>query len=86
MSASRITLNIDRLVLRGMDASTAQSFVAGLRQQLARSLAEPATRATLASQHTPLLNLGPLQMKEGVAGAQQLGAGVAQAILRGGRR
>ena len=47
-NAARVNVAIDRLVLRGMDPAARAAFVDGLRSDLARMLADPATVASLA--------------------------------------
>jgi len=86
MSPARVTLNIDRLVLRGVDPADKHALADGLRTELARVLADPAMRAALAkSRRTPVLRLGRMAMQPGMAGARALGGGVARAIGKGMR-
>jgi len=81
---SRIDVTIDRLVLRGLDLSGQQAFLSGLKSELARMLADPATRAACAhSRRTPVLKLGRVPMEPGIGGARKLGSGIARAIGRG---
>ena len=83
----RVTVEIDRLVLRGVDAAHRDALVRGLTAELERVLADPGTRATLAhSRSTPVLHLAPLRMEPGVGGARRLGVGVARGIGKGVRR
>lgn len=61
---SRIRVNIDSLVLKGLDPDARQALVEGLRTELTRVLSDPAARTALTrSQRTPVLRLGrvPLQ-------------------------
>jgi len=44
---ARVSVTIDRLVLRGMDPAARTGFVDGLKKELARVLADPAARAEL---------------------------------------
>ena len=84
MSERRVTLNIDRLVLRGIDPMDQRALAEGLKNELARVLAEPATRAAIGgSRSTPVIRLSRVPMQQGQAGARALGAGVAKAIVRG---
>jgi hypothetical protein len=84
MSDSRVTLHIDRLVLRGIDPLDQRALADGLKKELARVLAQPAARADLQqSRRTPLLRLGRIAMQPGLAGARSLGVDVARAIGKG---
>lgn len=81
---SRIHLTIDRLVLGGMDAAARQTFVDGLRAELARALADPVAReAGARDRRTPVLRLGRMALAAGPAGARRLGAQVARGIYSG---
>jgi hypothetical protein len=83
MSGPRLTLHIDRLVLRGIDPTDRQAFASGMKCELARVLADPQLRAAITkSRRTPVMRLGKLQMEPGQAGARKLGTGVARAIGR----
>ncbi len=81
---SRINVHIDRVVLHGLDPAGREAFMSGLRSELARVLADPATRAaTVRSRRTPVLRLGRVPMEPNLAGARRLGGGIARAIGRG---
>jgi hypothetical protein len=87
MSAPRLTLHIDRVVLRGIDPLDQRAFTSGLEQSLARLLRDPELRTQLAQQKrparvTPVLRLGRTPLQPGLAGARALGAHVAQGIAR----
>jgi len=78
---SKIHVTIDRLVLRGLDSAGRAAFVKGLRSELERTLADPATRAMWArSRRTPVLRLPRLGLEPGVSGARRLGVQVAKGI------
>jgi hypothetical protein len=81
---SRTTLTIDRLILSGFDPAERGALVAGLRAELSRVLADPATRADWArSHHTPVLRLPPLPLHgDGSASGRQFGRGMAQGLAR----
>jgi hypothetical protein len=81
---SRITLTIDRLVLSGFDLAERGALVDGLRTELSRVLADPATRANWARSHrTPALRLGPMPLRgDGSAGGRKFGQGLAQGMAR----
>jgi len=84
MSDRRVTLHIDKLVLRGIDPLDQRALADGLKTELARVLAEPAVREAMGkSRRTPVLRLGSMAMQPGQAGARALGGGVARAIGRG---
>jgi hypothetical protein len=81
----RVSVTIDRLVLRGMDPAARTAFVDGLRGELARVLADPLTRAGMqVSLQTPVLRLGQVPMAAGPSGARGLGRSVARAIGKSG--
>lgn len=85
--SGRVTVEIDRLVLRGVDAAHRDALVRGLTVELERVLADPAMRAALArSRSMPVLRLGALRMGPGTGGARRLGVGVARGIGKGVRR
>ena len=84
MGMNRIHINIDRIVLRGIDPADRQALVNGLKTELARMLADPAERAAISqSRRTPVLRLGKMSMGQGAAGARLLGGGIARAIGKG---
>jgi hypothetical protein len=84
MSDRRLSIHIDRLVLRGIDPLDKQALASGLKAELARVLGEPAARASLEqSRRIPVLKLGRMAMQPGQAGARQFGGGVARAIGKG---
>jgi hypothetical protein len=81
---SRITLNIDRLVLKGFEPGDRNALVQGLQAELSRVLADPVTRAEWARSHrTPVLRLGRMPIEPGPAGGRKFGAGLARAIGKG---
>jgi hypothetical protein len=80
---SRITLTIDRLILTGIDPAERGPLVDGLRAELSRVLADPATRADWARSHrTPVLRLPPLPLHGDRAGSRKFGQGLAQGVAR----
>jgi hypothetical protein len=81
---SRITVSIDKLVLRGIETWGRKALVEGLQTELSHVLADPANRARWARPHrTPILRLGGLPLEPGPAGGRKFGKGLAQAIGRG---
>jgi hypothetical protein len=88
---SRIDLHIDRIVLRGFegtDAQARQALVQGLQTELARIMANPATRANLTqnqfgSRRTPVLRVGKVPMAHDTAGARRMGVQIARSIGKG---
>lgn len=84
MSDGRVTLHIDRLVLRGIDPLDQRALADGLKTELTRVLAEPALREAMTkSRRMPVLRMGRVAMQPGTAGARVLGSGVAKAIGKG---
>ena len=87
--AMRINVTIDRLVLGGLEPAARSSFAEGLRRELGRVLADPATLALIREgrsypRRTPVLRLGQVPLQPGISGARTLGHAVARAIGRSG--
>jgi hypothetical protein len=83
---SKIRVTIDRLVFSGLEPAARHAFVAGLKAELTRMLAEPVQRADWASsRRTPVLRLGRVALEPGVGGARKLGLQVAKDIARGSK-
>lgn len=77
-------IQIDRLVLRGLDPQHQRAFAEALQTELARALQTPQARAAMqSSSTTPALKLGRLPMQPGVGGARTLARGVARAVAGG---
>jgi hypothetical protein len=84
MGMSGIRVNIDRLVLSGVEPRDRKALVDGLRTELARLLADPADRAAWARNHrTPVLKLGRMPMEPGPAGGRRFGTQLAGAVAKG---
>jgi hypothetical protein len=84
MSDSRVTVHIDKLVLRGIEPGDKQAFVSGLKAELARVLGGPEVRdGMVRSRKTPVMRLGGIRMEPGLAGPRTLGRSVARAIGKG---
>jgi hypothetical protein len=84
MSERRVTLHIDRLVLRGIDPLDQRALAEGLQSELARVLAEPAVRAAMTkSRRTAVMRLGRVAMQPGKTGARALGSSVAKTVGKG---
>jgi hypothetical protein len=84
VGVSRIRLNIDRLVVGGLDPAARHAFVDSLKRELENILAEPVSRAAWARTHrTPVLRLGRMSLGPGAGGAARLGTQVARGIGRG---
>ncbi len=79
---SRIRITIDRLALQGFDPAERTALVEGLKSELTRALSDPVSREALKSRRTPVLRLGKLERKTGIAGSRGLGTTVARAIGR----
>ena len=91
MSAPRVKLTIERVVLRGIDPLDQRAFASGLEQELVKLLRDPAVRSQLTQQKntprvTPVLRLGRTPLLRGQVGARALGSSVAQGIARAVRR
>lgn len=83
---SRVRVNIDSLVLKGVDPIARKALVEGLRAELSRVLSDPAVRgAWTRSQRTPVLKLGRMPLEPGAAGGRGFGGGLARAIAKGGK-
>jgi hypothetical protein len=81
---SRIRLTIDQLVLSGFEAGDRKALVEALQSELARVLADPATRTQWARSHrTPVLKLGRMPLEAGTAGGRKFGSSLGRAIGRG---
>ena len=84
MGVSCIRLNIDQLVLRGIEPGDRNALVDGLQAELSRILADPATRGDWArSRRTPVLRLGRIPFESGPSAARKFGGRVARAIGKG---
>jgi hypothetical protein len=81
---SRITVTVERLALRGLEAEDGKALVEGLRGELARVLADPAGQAEWARAYsTPVLRLGSMPWQPGRRGSRNFGGGIAVAIRKG---
>ncbi|HEY6347342.1 MAG TPA: hypothetical protein VIY49_38125 [Bryobacteraceae bacterium] len=79
-----IRVEIDRLVLKGIDPADRKALLEGLQSELSRVLCDPAGRAGWAVPHrTPVLRLGQMPLTPGPSGGRKFGAGLARAIGRG---
>lgn len=84
MGVSRIQLTIDHIVMRGFDPADRDAILVGLRAELERALADPATRAEWARSHrTPVLKLGRIPFTPGPSGGRTFGTRVGGAIGKG---
>jgi hypothetical protein len=78
---ARITLNIDKLVLRGIAPGDRPHVIASLQRELEQALANPETRADWAkSQQAPVLRLGQIGFTPGPSGSRKLGQAVGKSI------
>jgi hypothetical protein len=79
----QVRVNVERLALQGLDPGQRQALVDGLRTELARLLADPATRVgTAKPRRTPVLRLGNMPLATGNSGGRTVGIGIARAIAR----
>jgi hypothetical protein len=86
---SRFNVTIDRLALSGFDPAQRTAFEQGLRAELARTLADPATISQIYSRTStvrsiPVLRLGKVVLQPGISGARNLGRTVAGAVGKSG--
>jgi hypothetical protein len=82
MSAARVKVVIDRLVLRGVDPHQVQALADGLKAELARTLAQPGASAGL-PRNVPVLQLADAPLHAGRASARAFGTNLAGAIRKG---
>jgi hypothetical protein len=82
---SRIRITIDELGFKGFAPAQRKALVEGLRGELVRVLANPASQAGWSPRDVPQLRLGPMAMELGEAGGRKLGAAMAHRINRGVR-
>lgn len=80
MSAARIRLTIDRVVLTGIPPEQRDSLADGLHAELTRLLAAPEFRAGLRSRLVPAIRGGHLSTRGHAAG--QLGVRTAQRVVQ----
>jgi hypothetical protein len=81
---SRITVTIDKLVLRGVDPSNSKGLIEGLRAELSQSLSQPTTNADRpVAQSQLVMKLGRMPLGEGNAGGRKFGRQLARKITRG---
>lgn len=82
----RITVHIDRLVLRGFDDKDRDSLAEGVRLELGNLLANAGASQSLTGIHSiPRLRVGSVQIGQGAKPAQ-VGKLIASGIVRGRRR
>jgi hypothetical protein len=78
---SKIHVTIDRVALGGFEPAERAALIEGLKTELARVLADPATRAAWArSRRTPVLRLGRMPLTRGTSGGRSFGSGLARSI------
>ncbi|HEY2471694.1 MAG TPA: hypothetical protein VGI45_28165 [Terracidiphilus sp.] len=82
----RIQVEIDRVVLRGMDPLQRSAFLESLKDSLRKTLSDPvAARAWTHSARTPVLRLTSELRDASPASARRLGSSVARSIGKGVR-
>jgi hypothetical protein len=78
---ARIHVRIDRLVLRGIDASDRLHLVSAMHAELGRILGDREARRQWAqSGRTPVLRLGTIPFTPGASGSRALGRKIAKAM------
>ena len=81
---SRIHVDIDRLVLPGLEIGDRTALVEGLRAELTRVLSDPAARAQWAGSHRrPVLRFGQMPLEPGRSGGRKFGFALAHSIGKG---
>jgi hypothetical protein len=81
MGMRRITVAIDRLVLRGVDPADGRALVEALKGELARTLADSGSGLGRAGSHSIAVVRGAAPTLEpGRAGARQIGRAAARTI------
>jgi hypothetical protein len=84
MGMSRIRVNIDRLVLNGLEPLEAKALEEAFRDQLSQVLADHTKRSEWPRSHrTSVLKLGPVPLETGTVGAVKLGKRIGQATGKG---
>ena len=77
----RVTVAIDRLVLRGVDPTDGPAVVEALKKELARTLMDPASGLDRAASHSVAVTRGAVPtFVAGRAGGRALGVAAARAI------
>jgi hypothetical protein len=78
---SRTIVNIDHLVLRGVDPHHAHALAESLKEQLAKQLSNSArVQQILSSSDSRVLKLGRIPLSPGRIGARNFGANLARVI------
>lgn len=81
---SSIRVNIDRLVLRGVEPLQGKTLAAALQSHLYEVLGDRSTSTEWARSHrTPVLKLGRIPLEAGSIEANKFGKQVAQAVGKG---
>jgi hypothetical protein len=81
---SKIDVNIDRIVLNGLDPADRKALLEGLEAELSQILSDPVARAAWGGSHrTPVLKLGRMPLEPGPSGGRKFGGGLARAIGKG---
>jgi hypothetical protein len=80
---SRVRVTVDKLSLKGFEADQRRALVEGLQSELARILADPATRGAWARPwRASVLRLGQTVLEPGAPGSRRFGGGMARGIAR----
>jgi hypothetical protein len=83
MGMKRVFVHIDRMVLNGFGSADARAISEGMRTELARTLADPATGERLASLgHVSSLHAGKIRLGQD-GRPQGLGISAGRAIAKG---
>jgi hypothetical protein len=82
MSAARIRLTIDRLVLRGISPQKRDALMRGLHGELERLLAAPGFTEALRGSRVSSVRGGELRTAGDVGGGAELGKKAAQRVVQ----
>ena len=83
MGVSRVTVTIDRIVLRGFEARERNALVEGLEREFTQVLGDSAARAEWVRSHrTPVVKLGQMPLEPGPSGAKKFGGAIVLGIGR----
>ncbi len=87
MGMSRVSVTIDKLILKNFEPDQRRPLVEALQGELLRMLANRTTRAAWTRpQYTPVIRLGGMLLDPGRSGSGRLGAGIARGVGEGLKR
>jgi hypothetical protein len=81
---SRVTVRIDRIVLKGLEACDQKALVQGLRGELSVVLSDPGARARCSRSFTkPVVKIGTMPLKPGSVEGMKFGSALGRTIGQG---